>query len=92
MKKIIYTIAILLFPVYLSGQSVFRFNGTGNSDDMSYTSAIDASGNMFIGGKSKGSGSGFDYSIVKYNSWDLFNGSVDIMDPAIQTILLPLLK
>jgi len=68
MTKIIYIILILILPAAIYAQWVQRFNGSGNNDDMAYSTAVDVFGNVIVAGKSKGIGTGFDYALVKYNS------------------------
>ena len=44
-----------------------RYNGSDNSTDAPADLVVDASGNAFVTGQSKGKGSGFDVVTIKYN-------------------------
>lgn len=75
MKKTIYIIFLIVLVLIvkdISGQVIQEwvrsYNGPDNNDDMSYSSVVDASGNIIVAGKSKGIGSGFDYAVIKYNN------------------------
>jgi hypothetical protein len=48
-------------------QWVQRYNGPGNSDDVASSIALDNSGNIYITGYSQGSGTGYDYTTIKYS-------------------------
>jgi uncharacterized delta-60 repeat protein len=49
-------------------QWVSKYNGPGNADDYTYSIAVDGSGNVYVTGKSDGSGTyNYDYATVKYS-------------------------
>jgi hypothetical protein len=49
-------------------QWIAVYNGTGNNNDSATSLTIDDSGNVFVTGKSIGSGTSFDFATIKYNS------------------------
>ena len=46
---------------------VKRYNGPGNKDDSADAVVLDGSGNICVTGSSAGSGSGYDYAVIKYS-------------------------
>jgi hypothetical protein len=45
---------------------VSRYDGPGHGDDWALTMAKDASGNVYVTGRSYGSGTSYDYATIKY--------------------------
>lgn len=66
-----------------------RYNGSGNGYDASYAVAVDTNGNVLVAGYSRGSGSGYDYTTLKYSGagvplWtNRYNGPGNGVDYAI---------
>ncbi|MCX7877787.1 MAG: SBBP repeat-containing protein, partial [Ignavibacteria bacterium] len=67
---ILMTSFLILFQSYSQVSQLWtkRYNGTGNSYDEATSVWIDNSGNIYIAGGSTGSGSGLDFTVIKYNS------------------------
>lgn len=49
-------------------QWVMRYDGPGHVDDIAYAMAVDGSGNVYVTGSSRGSGTALDYATVKYDA------------------------
>jgi hypothetical protein len=69
-------------------QWVTTYNGPGNAFDGASTLALDGSANVYITGRSAGSGTGFDFATIKYNTngeqqWEArYNGAGNVHDIA----------
>jgi len=55
-----------LFAETAAEEWVARYNGLANSYDYAYAIAVDSSGNVYVTGKSYGSGTNYDYATIKY--------------------------
>lgn len=63
-------IDLLLIKYNSSGiqQWVQQYNGPGNFDDFGISVDVDSAGNVYAGGYSFGSGTSYDFLLLKYNS------------------------
>jgi len=63
-----------------------RYNGPGNSDDIPVALGVDNAGSIFVAGSSKGSGSNYDFELIKYSPagtllWEArYNGAANNID------------
>jgi uncharacterized delta-60 repeat protein len=89
MKTIILIFSLLFLQAINSqvSQSWVRlFNGAASGDDEAAVMKVDAAGNVYVSGFSTGSGSGHDYTTIKYNSdgvqqWiSIYNGPGNALD------------
>ncbi|MGB2769180.1 MAG: SBBP repeat-containing protein [Candidatus Zixiibacteriota bacterium] len=92
-KVLLIFLFIFFFTLPLFAQSVDtawvrRYNGPGNSDDEAYAIAADGSGNVYVTGRSRGSGTLYDYATIKHypdgdTAWvRRYNGPVNSHDEA----------
>lgn len=49
-------------------QWVMRYHGEGNDEDLAGWLVLDSQANVYVSGYSRGNGSGFDYTTIKYTS------------------------
>lgn len=69
-------------------QWISIYNGTGNSDDIANSIAVDNSENVYVTGSSFGNGSLYDFTTIKYNSSGIvqwvarYNGTGNSFDEA----------
>jgi len=77
-------------------QWVQTYNGPGNDWDHAYRIGLDLFGNVYVTGRSIGSGTDFDYATIKYNSdgvqqWvQRYNGPGNSWDMAFSIAVHPL--
>lgn len=61
-----YDYATIKYNTMGQEQWAARYNGLGNGDDFATGIAVDSSGNIYVTGRSTGSGTAFDYATIKY--------------------------
>jgi hypothetical protein len=66
-----------------NGDSVWarRYDGPGHDDDEAYSIVLDDSSNVFITGRSIGTGTSWDFATIKYNTNGLIQWLVRYNDP-----------
>lgn len=52
-----------------------KFNGTANNSDQAWVMDIDAGANIYVSGTSRGSGTGEDFSTIKYCQFEISAGN-----------------
>jgi hypothetical protein len=67
-KGLLVCALLLLFSSAVAQEWVRRYNGPGDSTDVANALAVDNSGNVYVTGGSRGSGTYYDYATIKYNS------------------------
>jgi hypothetical protein len=81
----------LTIKYYANGDTAWvrRYNGPSNSNDQAVDLVVDVSGNIYVTGKSQGSGTGYDFTTIKYYpdgsiAWiGRYNGPVNSDDYAL---------
>jgi len=76
---------------YANGDTAWlrRYNGSGNLNDYAYRLAVDGSDNVYVTGRSYGSGTDYDYATIKYyangdTAWvRRYNGPGNVEDRAL---------
>ena len=72
MKTILILMILLISSIKSSSQVsqewVTRYNGSANSEDNASSIAYDTSGNVFVTGSSKGSGTDYNFVTIKYST------------------------